>query len=102
MTQPFETHLTSYLQHATSNDKATRDQAEQGIRQLEEADWGAYVSCLSAEIANESVPEISRQMAGVLFKNALDAKDTVVKVRGTLRNNHAADHPCLKALIGSP
>lgn len=81
MTQPFEAHLTAYLQHATSADKATRDQAEAGIRQLEEADWGTYVGCLSTEIANEAVPEISRQMAGVLFKNALDSKDSVVKVR---------------------
>jgi importin subunit beta-1 len=81
MTQPFEAHLTTYLQHATSADKATRDQAEAGIRQLEEADWGTYIGCLATEIANESVPDISRQMAGVLFKNALDAKDSVVKVR---------------------
>ena len=86
MTQPFEAHLTSYLQHATSADKATRDQAEAGIRQLEEADWGTYVGCLATEIANETVPEISRQMAGVLFKNALDAKDSVVKVRLRVRS----------------
>lgn len=82
MTQPFEAHLqlATYLQHATSPDKATRDQAEAGIRQLEQADWAAFVSSLASELANESSPEIGRQMASVLLKNALDAKDSRVKV----------------------
>ena len=32
------------------------------------------------ELSNESSPEIGRQMASVLLKNALDAKDSRVKV----------------------
>lgn len=82
MTQPYEAHvqLATYLQHATSPDKAIRDQAEAGIRQLEQADWAAFISSLASELSNESSPEIGRQMASVLLKNALDAKDSRVKV----------------------
>lgn len=75
--------LATYLQHATSPDKATRDQAEAGIRQLEQADWAAFVSSLASELANESSSEIGRQMASVLLKNALDAKDSRVKADKT-------------------
>jgi importin subunit beta-1 len=80
MTQPYEVHLRTYLQNASSGDTATRDQAEAGIQQLQAADWGSFIAGLAQEIANESAPEVGRQMAGLLLKNALDAKDPRLQV----------------------
>jgi hypothetical protein len=80
MTQPYEAHLRSCLQNASSGDKATRDEAEAGIQQLQEADWGSFITGLAHEIADESAPEVGRQMAGLLLKNALDAKDSRLQV----------------------
>lgn len=96
MTQPYEAHLqlATYLEHATSHDKAIRDQAEAGIRQLEQADWAAFVNSLASELANEKSSEIGRQMASVLLKNALDAKDSRLKVntasKGDLNPTHVS------------
>jgi importin subunit beta-1 len=81
MKQPFEMQLTQCLQNAQSTDKATREQAEAYIRRIEEENWGAFVAGLSQELINESNPDVSRQMAGLLLKNALDAKDSHVQVR---------------------
>jgi importin subunit beta-1 len=81
MTQPFEAQLTTCLQNAQSTDKATRENAEAYIRRIEQENWGAFIHGLSQELAKEGNPEVSRQMAGLLLKNALDAKDSVVQVR---------------------
>lgn len=81
MTQPFEAQLSSCLQNAQSADKNTREQAESYIRSAEQENWGAYILALSQELAREGGPEVSRQMAGLLLKNALDAKDSHLQVR---------------------
>lgn len=81
MTQPFEAQLSSCLQNAHSGDKATRETAETFLRQAEQENWGAYIHGLAHELANEGSAEAGRQMAGLLLKNALDAKDSVVQVR---------------------
>jgi hypothetical protein len=80
MTQPFEAQLSSCLQNAQSLDKNTREQAEAYIRRVEEENWGAFLLALSQELARDEGPEISRQMAGLLLKNSLDAKDSHIQV----------------------
>ena len=85
MTQPFEAQLSSCLQNAQSTDKATRDQAEAFIQRLQEENWAAFIQGLTNELVNDDRPEVSRQMAGLLLKNALDAKDSLVQVRGLLK-----------------
>jgi importin subunit beta-1 len=80
MTQPFEAQLSSCLQNAQSLDKNTREQAEEYIRRAEEENWGAFLLALSQELARDGGPVASRQMAGLLLKNSLDAKDSHIQV----------------------
>jgi Importin-beta N-terminal domain len=81
MTQPAQSQLTQCLQSTQSTNKAQREEAEAYLRRLEQDDWGAFVAGLSQELVNEGNPEVSRQVAGLLLKNALDAKDSHVQVR---------------------
>lgn len=84
MTQPFETQLAASLQNASSSDKNTREQAEAFIRQIEEENWIAYIQGLTLELSNESKSADARQMASLLLKNALDAKDSQMQVRSSV------------------
>ena len=85
MTQPFEAQLTTCLQSVQSTDKATRDEAEAYIQRIQEENWAAFIQGLTQELINDGRPEVSRQMAGLLLKNALDAKDSLVQVRVLLK-----------------
>lgn len=79
MAAPVTFELSSFLQNASSHDKVVRDQAEAGLRQMQESDWGQYVTGLAQELANEGKPEQTRQMSSLLLKNLLDAKDAHLK-----------------------
>jgi len=68
--------ITPLLVNAQSADPAVRNQAEEAIQQLQQGDQCApfWVSC-AGELANNDKPTEVRQLAGLILKNALDAKD---------------------------
>ena len=63
--------LTQVLQGAQSPDRSVRAQAEQQLKQFETQSLSSYVLSLATEVANSGKPLETRQIAGVLLKNAL-------------------------------
>ena len=74
------------LQHAQSADAALRTQAELQLSRYQQEDYSGYIVALVSELANDSKPPETRQIAGLLLKNLLDATDTGIKVRSLARN----------------
>jgi hypothetical protein len=77
--------ITGLLHAAQSPDANVRVQAEQGLKTLE-AQPASYLLSLTAELASDDKPADTRRLAGLLLKNALDAKETGRKV-GKLEAN---------------
>lgn len=77
--------LTAILVHATSHDINLRNPAEKKLGQLEQQNLAAYLSGLCSELVNDSKPESARQLAGLLLKNALVAKDEQTKLNKAQR-----------------
>lgn len=73
--------LTEALTSAQSPDANTRNQAELQLKQFQQSNLASYLLSLATEVANDAKPEHSRQMAGLMLKNALDAPSNSVKVR---------------------
>jgi importin subunit beta-1 len=67
--------LTQALLGGTSHDLSLRQAAEEHLRNVQETNFPAFVVSLAAELANPTKPPDARRMAGILLKNALDAKD---------------------------
>jgi importin subunit beta-1 len=67
--------LTQALLGGTSHDLTLRQAAEEHLRSVQETNFPAFVVSLAAELANPAKPPDARRMAGILLKNALDAKD---------------------------
>lgn len=63
--------LTQVLQGAQSQDRNVGAQAEQQLKQFETQNVSSYLLSLATELANSSKPLETRQIAGVLLKNAL-------------------------------
>lgn len=72
--------VTEVLTGAQSPDANTRNQAELQLKQFQQQNLPSYLLSLATEIANDAKPEHSRQMAGLMLKNALDAPSAAVKV----------------------
>ena len=72
--------VTEILGRAQDQDALQRNQAEQQLQQLQQQNVAVYLLSLATELANDGKPEHTRQMAGLLMKNALDAIGVVVKV----------------------
>jgi importin subunit beta-1 len=68
--------ITSLLVNAQSPDPGVRSQAEAAIQALQEGEQyaGFWVACAGELANNEKALEV-RQLAGLILKNALDAKD---------------------------
>ncbi len=75
------TNLTDVLANAQSPDSNTRNQAEQQLKQFQQQNLASYLLSLATEVASDAKPEHTRQMAGLMLKNALDAPGIAVKVR---------------------
>lgn len=75
------TDLSEVLQHAQSPDSNTRNQAEQQLKQYQQQNLASYLLSLATEISSNAKPEHTRQMAGLMLKNALDAPGVAIKVR---------------------
>lgn len=73
MAAPVE--VTQLLLHAQDPDSNVRNQAEAKIKQYQEENYAGFLASLAAELANTAKPGDSRRLAGLVFKNALDAKE---------------------------
>jgi len=60
-----------------TQDPTKNAQAEAQIRQAEQASVDQYFTALAQELANAEKPVVARQLAGLLLKNGLAAKDAV-------------------------
>ncbi|KAL3138275.1 hypothetical protein ABBQ32_006093 [Trebouxia sp. C0010 RCD-2024] len=71
--------LTPVLQHAQSADSSLRTQAELQLQAYQQQDYAGYLVALVSELANDAKPPETRQIAGLLLKNMLDATDAALK-----------------------
>ncbi|KAJ1416268.1 hypothetical protein SESBI_17443 [Sesbania bispinosa] len=67
--------VTQVLLNAQSIDGTVRKHAEESLRQFQEQNLPGFLVSLSGELASEDKPVDSRKLAGLILKNALDAKD---------------------------
>ncbi len=72
--------LTALLQSAQSADHNVRTQAEQQLKQAQESQYATFLASLAAELSNNDKPSDTRRLAGLILKNALDAKEEQRKV----------------------
>uniref|UniRef100_A0A1D1ZAR7 Importin subunit beta-1 n=1 Tax=Anthurium amnicola TaxID=1678845 RepID=A0A1D1ZAR7_9ARAE len=69
------TEVTQVLLNAQSIDGAVRKHAEESLKQFQDQNLTAFLLSLSSELANNDKPVDSRKLAGLILKNALDAKE---------------------------
>ncbi|KAI3517738.1 hypothetical protein L1887_16957 [Cichorium endivia] len=67
--------VTQILLSAQSVDGSVRKHAEESLKHFQEQNLAGFLSSLSGELANEEKPVDSRKLAGLVLKNALDAKE---------------------------
>ncbi|MFQ6666218.1 hypothetical protein Gotur_032662 [Gossypium turneri] len=67
--------VTQVLLNAQSIDGAVRKNAEDSLKQFQEQNLPVFLVSLSGELANEEKPVETRKLAGLVLKNALDAKE---------------------------
>ena len=72
--------ISDILNSAQNQDANTRNQAELQLKQFQQQSLASYLLSLATEIAADNKPEHTRQMAGLMLKNALDAPGIAVKV----------------------
>ncbi|GAB4858524.1 Importin subunit beta-1 [Ancistrocladus abbreviatus] len=69
------TEVTQVLLNAQSVDGAVRKHAEESLKRFQEQNLPGFLLSLSGELVNEEKPVESRKLAGLILKNALDAKE---------------------------
>ncbi|KAJ8534694.1 hypothetical protein K7X08_016422 [Anisodus acutangulus] len=69
------TEVTQALLNAQSVDSTVRKHAEETLKQFQEQNLPGFLLSLSGELASEEKPVDSRKLAGLILKNALDAKE---------------------------
>ncbi|XP_059304553.1 importin subunit beta-1 [Lycium ferocissimum] len=67
--------VTQILLNAQSVDSTVRKHAEETLKQFQEQNLPGFLLSLSGELASEEKPVDSRKLAGLILKNALDAKE---------------------------
>ncbi|KAJ3674289.1 hypothetical protein LUZ60_004905 [Juncus effusus] len=67
--------VTQILLNAQSVDGVTRKHAEESLNQFQDQNLPAYLLSLSNELSSNEKPNESRKLAGLLLKNAVDAKE---------------------------
>jgi len=75
------TDVTEILANAQSPDSNVRNAAESQLKQFQQQNLASYLLSLATEVSSDAKPEHTRQMAGLMLKNSLDAPGTAVKVR---------------------
>ncbi|CAO2821335.1 unnamed protein product [Amaranthus hypochondriacus] len=68
--------ITQVLLNAQAVEAEIRKQAEQALKTFQEQNYPSFLLALAGELANEEKPAESRKLAGLVLKNALDAKDS--------------------------
>ncbi|XP_050223464.1 importin subunit beta-1-like [Mercurialis annua] len=71
--------VTQVLLNAQSIDGNVRKHAEESLKQFQAQNLPAFLLSLSVELANDDKPVDSRKLAGLVLKNALDAKEQHTK-----------------------
>lgn len=72
--------LTAVLQNAQSADANARGQAELQLGHFQQQNYAAYLVSLANELHKEQAEPSTRQIAGVILKNSLDAPSEARKV----------------------
>ncbi|KAH9606489.1 hypothetical protein KSS87_016433 [Heliosperma pusillum] len=67
--------ITQVLLSAQSIDGSVRKHAEETLKQFQDQNLPSFLLSLAGELANEEKPAESRKLAGLILKNALDAKE---------------------------
>ncbi|XP_031248752.1 importin subunit beta-1-like [Pistacia vera] len=67
--------VTQILLNAQAVDGTVRKQAEENLKQYQEQNLPGFLLALAGELANDEKPVESRKLAGLILKNALDAKE---------------------------
>ncbi|KAL2542279.1 Importin subunit beta-1 [Abeliophyllum distichum] len=67
--------VTQVLLSAQSIDSTVRNHAEETLKQIQEQNLPNFLLSLSGELSSEEKPVESRKLAGLILKNALDAKE---------------------------
>ncbi|KAG9133976.1 hypothetical protein Leryth_004682 [Lithospermum erythrorhizon] len=67
--------VTQVLLNAQSVDSSVRKQAEETLKQFQEQNLPGFLLSLSGELASDNNPVDSRRLAGLILKNAVDAKE---------------------------
>ncbi|KAI4337988.1 hypothetical protein L6164_016346 [Bauhinia variegata] len=67
--------VTQVLLNAQSIEGTVRKNAEENLRQFQEQNLPGFLLSLSGELASDEKPVDSRKLAGLILKNALDAKE---------------------------
>jgi len=71
--------ITTILQSTQSPDADVRTSAEAQLKSAQESNYAGFLGSLAGEIANEQKPPETRRLAGLILKNALDARDAARK-----------------------
>ena len=85
--------VSAILQNAQSADAHARQQAEIQLQQFQQQDYPSYLLSLATELSKEQADAATRQMAGVILKNNVDAPSEARKVRRILGDHQPV--PCL-------
>ncbi|KAK4270497.1 hypothetical protein QN277_023527 [Acacia crassicarpa] len=72
--------ITQILLNAQAVDGTVRNQAEESLKQFQEQNLPSFLFSLAGELANDEKPAESRKLAGLVLKNALDAKEQHRKI----------------------
>ncbi|KAJ7945076.1 importin subunit beta-1-like [Quillaja saponaria] len=72
--------VTQILLSAQSVDGTVRKQAEENLKQFQEQNLPSFLLSLAGELGNDDKPVESRKLAGLILKNALDAKEQHRKI----------------------
>ncbi|EXC14450.1 Importin subunit beta-1 [Morus notabilis] len=67
--------VTQILLNAQAMDSTVRKHAEENLKQFQEQNLPIFLLSLAGELANDEKPAESRKLAGLILKNALDAKE---------------------------
>ncbi|KAF5460517.1 hypothetical protein F2P56_020381 [Juglans regia] len=67
--------VTQILLNAQAVDSTVRKQAEENLKQFQEQNLPSFLLSLAGELSNDDKPVESRKLAGLILKNALDAKE---------------------------
>lgn len=100
--------LSAVLLQAQSPDVAARTSAEQQVEQLQTSDYGGFAASFASYLADEGAPADARQLAGLVLKNSLGARDAARRrafqerwLSQVSREQREAVHASLLRALGS-